>query len=104
MDLFSSPFLSLIRAMTDPGCLPCPRLSATAALHDIIRSPRSSFDSGKTFEDWLYSIIIAAFLVALLLGILGQLNSPQLGAQSAISQSPTIIERTLPTQAKDGRF
>jgi hypothetical protein len=55
-------------------------------------------------EDWLYSIIIAAALVALLLGILGQLSSPRSDAQSASSQTPSLIERSLPRQAKDGKF
>lgn len=56
----------------------------------------------KSFEDWIYSVIAASAVVALLLGILGMVDSPMPRSQTA--EQTAVTERVLPSQGKDGKF
>jgi hypothetical protein len=54
----------------------------------------------EPFEDWIHSLIAAAAIAGLLLGILGLHNSPR----PQTTDQRTVIERVVPNQAKDGKF
>jgi hypothetical protein len=65
---------------------------------------RRSIDLYDPLEDWLYSLIPAAAIVALLVGVLGLLDSHAPGTETNISKKSTTIEKSLPSQSKDGKF
>jgi hypothetical protein len=56
-------------------------------------------------EDWLYSLIPAAAIVALLVGVLGLLDSKTPGTQTTTdTKTSNTIEQTRWSQSKDGKF
>jgi hypothetical protein len=65
---------------------------------------RRSIDLYDPLEDWLYSLVPAAAIVALLVGVLGLLDSHTPGTETNISKKSTTIEESLPSQSKDGKF
>ncbi len=65
---------------------------------------RRSIDLYDPVEDWLYSLVPAAAIVALLVGVLGLLDSHTPGTQTTVTKTSTTIEQSLPTQSKDGKF
>jgi hypothetical protein len=65
---------------------------------------RRSIDLYDPLEDWLYSLVPAAAIVALLVGVLGLLDSHAPGTETNISKKSTTIEKSLPSQSKDGKF
>ena len=65
---------------------------------------RRSIDLYDPLEDWLYSLVPAAAIVALLVGVLGLLDSHAPGTETNISKKSTTIEESLPSQSKDGKF
>jgi hypothetical protein len=65
---------------------------------------RRSIELYDPLEDWLYSLIPAAAIVALLLGVLGLLDSKTPGTQTTGTKESGMVERNLPSQSKDGKF
>jgi hypothetical protein len=65
---------------------------------------RRSADLYDPLEDWLNSLVPAAAIVALLLGLLGLLDSPTPGPQARVEKKPAGIEQIRPSQSKDGKF
>jgi hypothetical protein len=65
---------------------------------------RRSIDLYDPLEDWLYSLVPAAAIVALLVGVLGLLDSHAPGTETNVSKKSTTIEQSLPSQSKDGKF
>jgi hypothetical protein len=65
---------------------------------------RRSIDLYDPLEDWLYSLVPAAAIVALLVGVLGLLDSHAPGTETNVSKKATTIEQSLPRQSKDGKF
>ena len=65
---------------------------------------RRSIDLYDPVEDWLYSLVPAAAIVALLVGVLGLLDSRTPGTQTTVTKTSTTIEQSLPSQSKDGKF
>lgn len=65
---------------------------------------RRSIELYDPLEDWLYSLIPAAAIVALLVGVLGLLDSRTPTTQTTGAGQPSMTERALPSQAKDGKF
>jgi hypothetical protein len=65
---------------------------------------RRSIDLYDPLEDWLYSLVPAAAIVALLVGVLGLLDSHTPGTETNVSKKSTTIEQSLPSQSKDGKF
>ena len=65
---------------------------------------RRSVELYDPLEDWLYSLIPAAAIVALLVGVLGLLDSRTPGTQTPSNQQPSAIEQGSPSQSKDGKF
>jgi hypothetical protein len=55
-------------------------------------------------EDWLYSLIAAAAIFALLLGVLWLPDFSTSRAGAAVASQSQAIERHLPSQGKDGKF
>ena len=55
-------------------------------------------------EDWLYSLVPAAAIVALLVGVLGLLDSHTPGTETTAGKKSVTIEQSLPSQSKDGKF
>jgi hypothetical protein len=55
-------------------------------------------------EDWLYSLVPAAAIVALLVGVLGLLDSHTPGTETTAGKKSATIEQSLPSQSKDGKF
>ena len=55
-------------------------------------------------EDWLYSLVPAAAIVALLVGVLGLLDSHMPGTETTAGKKSVTIEQSLPSQSKDGKF
>jgi hypothetical protein len=86
------------------GCIPCPALPSKREIHRTAAQPRRGVVPQESFEDFVYSLIAASVIVALLLGILGQLESPTSRAQSVTMERTSIIERAWPDQGKDGKF
>lgn len=64
---------------------------------------RRSIDLYDPLEDWLYSLVPAAAIVALLVGVLGLLDSHAPGTETNVSKKSTTIEQSLPSQSK-GKF
>jgi hypothetical protein len=86
------------------GCIPCSAHSLqTEIRRATVRSERAIV-ARESFEDLVYSVIAASALVALLLGILDQLNSPAPGAQSDRTEWTSVTEPARPSQGKDGKF
>jgi hypothetical protein len=65
---------------------------------------RRSTDLYDPLEDWLNSLVPAAAIVALLLGVLGLLDSQTPGPQPGVEKKTTTIEQSRPSQSKDGKF
>ena len=65
---------------------------------------RRSIDLYDPLEDWLYSLVPAAAIVALLVGVLGLLDSHAPGTETNVSKKSTTIKQSLPSQSKDGKF
>ncbi|HZC35315.1 MAG TPA: hypothetical protein VE242_06860 [Chthoniobacterales bacterium] len=75
--------------------------------HEIrkaIAQRRRSIELYDPLEDWLYSLIPAAAVIALLVGVLGLLNSRTPSDQSATNQQPPAIEQATKSQGHDGKF
>jgi hypothetical protein len=57
------------------------------------------------FEDWLYSLVPAAAIVGLLVGVLGLLDSKTPATQTTIdTKASNTIEQSRLSQSKDGKF
>jgi hypothetical protein len=66
---------------------------------------RRSTDLYDPFEDWLYSLVPAAAIVGLLIGVLGLLDSETPGTQTTTdAKTSNPIEQTRWSQSKDGKF
>jgi hypothetical protein len=66
---------------------------------------RRSTDLYDPFEDWLYSLVPAAAIVGLLIGVLGLLDSKTPGTQTTTdTKTSNPIEQTRWSQSKDGKF
>jgi hypothetical protein len=65
---------------------------------------RSSIELYDPLEDWLYSLVPAAAIVALLIGILGLLDSQNPATQTTRTTQSVATERAVPGQGKDGKF
>jgi hypothetical protein len=65
---------------------------------------RRSIELYDPVEDWLYSLVPAAAIVALLLGVLGLLDSKTPGTQTTDVKNSTTIEQSRRSQGKDGKF
>jgi hypothetical protein len=93
MDLFISPFLDLIRFMTNsltthPACCSGKRLTAA-------REP---------FDEWVSSVVTICAVAALAVGIQNLLAAPKSGDRPVTLEKSILVERPLPSQGKDGRF
>ena len=69
-----------------------------------IAQRRRSADLYDPLEDWLISLVPAAAIVALLLGVLGLLDSQTPGPQTGVEKKTATIEQSQPSQSKDGKF
>jgi hypothetical protein len=66
---------------------------------------RRSTELYDPFEDWLYSLVPAAAIVGLLIGVLGLLDSKTPGLQTTTdTKTSNMIEQTRWSQSKDGKF
>ena len=66
---------------------------------------RRSTELYDPFEDWLYSLVPAAAIVGLLVGVLGLLDSRTPGTQTATdTKTSSTIEQGRWSQSKDGKF
>jgi hypothetical protein len=66
---------------------------------------RRSTDLYDPFEDWLYSLVPAAAIVGLLIGVLGLLDSKTPGTQTTTdTKTSNPIEQTRWSQSRDGKF
>ncbi|HEX3446318.1 MAG TPA: hypothetical protein VHS80_16500 [Chthoniobacterales bacterium] len=65
---------------------------------------RRSTELYDPFEDWLYSLVPAAAIVGLLVGVLGLLDSQRPGPQTGADKKTVTIEQSRPSQSKDGKF
>jgi hypothetical protein len=65
---------------------------------------RRSTDLYDPLDDWLNSLVPAAAIVALLVGVLGLLDSQTPGPQTGAEKKPASIEQVRPSQSKDGKF
>ena len=65
---------------------------------------RRSTELYDPLEDWLYSLVPAAAIVALLVGVLGLLDSQRPGPQTSVDKKAATIELSRPSQSKDGKF
>jgi hypothetical protein len=66
---------------------------------------RRSTELYDPFEDWLYSLVPAAAIVGLLIGVLGLLDSKTPGTQTTTdTKTSNTIEQTRWSQSKDGKF
>ena len=65
---------------------------------------RRSAELYDPLEDWLYSLVPAAAIVALLVGVLGLLDSQRPGPQTSVDKKAATIELSRPSQSKDGKF
>jgi hypothetical protein len=54
-------------------------------------------------EDWLYSVVPAAAVIALLIGVLGLLDSPNTKKQPIDVKGPGLVEQSSPTQDRADR-
>jgi hypothetical protein len=66
---------------------------------------RRSTELYDPVEDWLYSLVPAAAIVGLLIGVLGLLDSKTPGTQTtADTKTLKTIEQSQWSQSKDGKF
>jgi hypothetical protein len=65
---------------------------------------RRSVQLYDPLEDWLYSLIPAAAIIALLLGVLGMLDSSNSSGPAITTAKSVATERNLPTEGRDGKF
>jgi hypothetical protein len=65
---------------------------------------RSSVQLYDPLEDWLYSLVPAAAIIALILGVLGMLDSRSSSGPAMSAAKTAVTERSVPTQGKDGKF
>jgi hypothetical protein len=65
---------------------------------------RRSTELYDPLEDWLYSLIPAAAIVALLIGVLGLLDSQRPEPPTGVEKKAATIEQSRPSQSKDGKF
>jgi hypothetical protein len=66
---------------------------------------RRSTELYDPFEDWLYSLVPAAAIVGLLVGVLGLLDSRTPGTQTPTdTKTSSTIEQGRWSQSKDGKF
>jgi hypothetical protein len=86
------------------GCIPCPSLSLETEVRRTVARSQRAIAPQESFEEWVYSVIAASAVVALLLGILNQLGSPAPGGRAARSEWMNIAEHPSPSQGKDGKF
>jgi hypothetical protein len=86
------------------GCIRRPALPFETEVGRTAAQPKHAVAPRESIEDLVYSVIAASALVALLVGILSQLNSPSPGARSARTEWTSITETSSPSQGKDGKF
>jgi hypothetical protein len=86
------------------GCIPRPSFSLETEIRRTVTRSKRAIVPRESFEDWVYAVIAASTVVALLLGILSQLGSPAPGARSADPEWTTVAEHPSPSQGKDGKF
>jgi hypothetical protein len=65
---------------------------------------RRSIELYDSVEDWLYSLVPAAAIAALLIGVLGLLDSQTPRAQTTLTKKSSAIEQNLSSQSRDGKF
>jgi hypothetical protein len=80
------------------------QLEIEQEVRKAVAQRRRSADLWDPVEDWLYSLVPAAAIVALLLGVLGVLDSKTPGTQTNDAKKSTMIEQSRPSQSKDGKF
>jgi hypothetical protein len=80
------------------------QLEIERELRRAVFQRRRSADLYDPLEDWLYSLVPAAAIVALLIGVLGLLDSKTPGPQTSVEKKAVMIEQSRPSQSKDGRF
>jgi hypothetical protein len=73
-------------------------------IRKAIAQRRRSIELYDPLEDWLYSLIPAAAIVALLMGVLGLLDSRTPASQTANNQQPPAVEQASKSQGQDGKF
>jgi hypothetical protein len=86
------------------GFIPCRSFSLETEIRRTVTRPKRMIALRESFEDWVYAVIAASAVVALLLGILNQLGSPAPGARPAPLEWTRIGEHPSPSQGKDGKF
>jgi hypothetical protein len=103
---FHQSFPELIGSMSNSssGYIPCPSFSLETKVRRTVARPQRAILPPESFEDWVYAVIAASTVVALLLGILNQLGSPVPGARSAGPEWTSVAEHPSPSQGKDGKF
>jgi hypothetical protein len=73
-------------------------------IRKAIAQRRRSIDLYDPLEDWLYSLVPAAAIIALIVGVLGLLDSRTPATQMATNQQPPTIEQATKDQGQDGKF
>jgi hypothetical protein len=87
------------------GCLTLRKLTPTEQeICQAAARRKCSTELYEPFEDWIYSLIAASAVVAVLLGILSMLDSPATRTGAASTERPLVIEKAGPSQGKDGKF
>jgi hypothetical protein len=85
------------------GCIPGHSLSLETEIRRTVARPKHAIVLRESFEDYVYAVIAASAVVALLLGILNQLGSPAPEARS-VRPWTSVAEHPSPSQGKDGKF
>jgi hypothetical protein len=86
------------------SCIPCPSFSLETEIRRAVARPQRAIVPRESFEDWVYAMIAASTVVALLLGVLNQLGSSAPGATLASPEWTSVAEHPSPSQGKDGKF
>jgi hypothetical protein len=80
------------------------QLEIEKEIRKAVAQRKRSIELYDPVEDWLYSLIPASAIVALLLGVLGLLDSKTTGPQATANKNSTTVERPLSSHSKDGKF
>jgi hypothetical protein len=80
------------------------QLEIEQEIRRAVAQRKRSIELYDPFEDWLYSLVPAAAVVALLIGVLGLLDSKTPVAQTTDIRNSSTIEQSFSSKGKDGKF
>jgi hypothetical protein len=80
------------------------QLEIEQEIRRAVAQRRRSIELYDPFEDWLYSLVPAAAVVALLIGVLGLLDSKTPVPQTTDIRNSSTIEQSFSSKGKDGKF